>query len=160
MKFRVLIAVLTLFVCAIAPSAMAQKSGTTSKPADAKASQGSKDASKHKNMPARDPKTGKFVKSTGTSKGSATAKTLPPPRDPKTGRFVKSTGTAKSGSTAKSMPARDPKTGRFVKSTGTAKSGSTAKSTPARDPKTGRFVKSTDKSKTDKSKTDKSKGGH
>ena len=93
----------------------------------------------HKQGPARDPKTGRFVKTTPAPKG--------PARDPKTGRFVKRTVTAshsgkglglgryRMGRATKSMmfpnagQARDPRTGRFVKPG------------PARDPRTGRFIK-------------------
>jgi hypothetical protein len=67
-----------------------------------------------KKMPARDAKTGRFIKSAKTT--SKTGKKLPA-RDAKTGRFIKSGG-KKSGKSAKKMPARDPKTGRFIKSGG------------------------------------------
>ena len=59
-----------------------------------------------KKGPARDPKTGRFMK-----KVEAPKKALPP-RDPKTGRFIKK---ADADKMKKAGPARDPKTGRFIK---------------------------------------------
>lgn len=50
-----------------------------------------------KKMPARDPKTGKFIKATpapaGKKGGAATGAKKLPPRDPKTGRFMKASPT-------------------------------------------------------------------
>jgi hypothetical protein len=76
-----------------------------------------------KKMPARDPKTGKFVKG-GGKMGEAKAKPAKktPPRDPKTGRFMKAGGAGATmagegkAKPAKKTPARDPKTGKFIKS--------------------------------------------
>lgn len=82
-----------------------------------------KDATKKpgtaKKMPARDPKTGKFVKSGDKMGGTTKTGKKLPPRDPKTGRFVKAgdkmaAPAGKKG--GKKMPARDPKTGKFIKS--------------------------------------------
>ena len=81
-------------VCALAlPMAFAQKpvSPKTDKMATGKMSTGKK-------TPARDPKTGRFVKKTEPAKGMS-------------GKM--STGKM---STGKKTPARDPKTGRFMKS--------------------------------------------
>ncbi|MBS1717223.1 MAG: hypothetical protein JSS72_05785 [Armatimonadetes bacterium] len=62
--------------------------------------------------PARDPKTGKFMKKDAKTASKKTAKKLPP-RDPKTGRFMKKAD----AKMVKKGPARDPKTGRFIKKT-------------------------------------------
>jgi len=88
MKFRNLIALIVILTC-LPLSLLAQGSAS-------------------KNSPARDPKTGRFIKKTSVSAKTGAKKKLPA-RDPKTGRFIKS------GATAKKGPARDPKTGRFIK---------------------------------------------
>src|SRR5689334_7951626 len=55
---------------------------------------------KTKKMPARDPKTGKFIKSGTAAKAPVTTVAKPktkkalPPRDPKTGKFMKKTTVA------------------------------------------------------------------
>ena len=67
-----------------------------------------------KSGPARDPKTGRFIKKTAEPGKTTTKKKKKlPPRDPKTGRFIKASGAPTGG--AKKGPARDPKTGRFIK---------------------------------------------
>jgi hypothetical protein len=110
---------------ALAPvsSVFAQKPGETKmKPMPVATPKSSAPTSKMsggtKKMPARDPKTGKFIKAGTTTAGS-------------TGTMKASMGAKE----VKKMPARDPKTGRFI--SGSAE----GKKTPARDPKTGRFIK-------------------
>lgn len=91
-----------------------------------------------------------FAQDKKPTKPGETAKTTKkmPARDPKTGRFIKS---EKKDATkpGKKMPARDPKTGRFIKSE-KKDAAKTTKKMPARDPKTGKFIKSEKKDPTKK----------
>ena len=87
-----------------------------------------------KTGPARDPKTGRFIKK---SDAKTTGVAGGPARDPKTGRFIKKSDAKTTG--VAGGPARDPKTGRFIKKSDAKTTG--VAGGPARDPKTGKFIK-------------------
>ena len=58
---------------------------------------------------------------TAPKTAAATAKKTTPARDPKTGQFVKKGAATPTAKTAKTTPARDPKTGQFIKTGAPAK---------------------------------------
>jgi hypothetical protein len=151
MKVRNLFILLLLICVSGLAFGQDKKTGTTSTKHVA-----TKSKTTIKVVPARDPKTGRFMKKTDVH----VAVKAGPARDPKTGRFIKKNVGAEANSTkTTSGPARDPKTGRFIKKNPTAvistskhAVAATSKTMPARDPKTGKFTK--------KGKgTDKKKGG-
>ena len=96
MQIRNVIAAFAAFSCLAGASAFAQGTTTGAKP---KTPPTTTSAAKKK-MPARDPKTGRYMKTT-------------PHTPAMSGKKGGSTSTTKS---TKKMPARDPKTGRFIKS--------------------------------------------